>query len=62
MGTAGSFNNKPLDGLKYWYAIGADETLVIEFTGLDNAECDYSIEIWDTDYLTPFAHTAFSAV
>lgn len=61
-GTGGSFNGIPANGLQHWYAIGASEPLVIEFTGLDNGECDYSVEIWDTTYQTPFSVTAFSAV
>lgn len=55
------FRNVPTEVTEYEYHITpAGTPLLIEFPGLDNTECLFEVEMYDTTYGTPFGHTAFT--
>ena len=46
------FRNVPADSQVYQYILG-DPTMVIEFSDLDNTECAFDAEIYETSYGNP---------
>ena len=48
--------------MHYYYVIGDENDLIIEFDDLNNGECDFSISIYDSErYSLDYDSAAFTA-